>query len=40
LTLPADGYLVRKDIPRGGFPTPDSPAGPAEPDVRLAFYAE
>ena len=33
-----DGYLVRKDFPRGGFPTPDSPAGPAEPDVRLAFY--
>lgn len=35
----SDGYLVRKDIPRGGFPTPDSPAGPPEPDVRLAFYA-
>ena len=33
-----DGYLVRKDIPRGGFPTPETPAGPAEPDVRLAFY--
>jgi CubicO group peptidase (beta-lactamase class C family) len=34
-----NGYLVKKDIPRGGFPTPDSPAGPPEPDVRLAFYA-
>jgi CubicO group peptidase (beta-lactamase class C family) len=33
-----DGYLVKKDIPRGGFPTPDSPPGPVEPDVRLAFY--
>lgn len=33
-----DGYLLKKDIPRGGFPTPDSPPGPPEPDVRLAFY--
>jgi hypothetical protein len=33
-----DGYLLKKDIPRGGFPTPNSPPGPPEPDVRLAFY--
>lgn len=33
-----DGVLIKKDIPRGGFPTPNSPPGPPEPDVRLAFY--
>ncbi len=33
-----DGVLIKKDVPRGGFPTPDSPPGPSEPDVRLAFY--
>lgn len=33
-----DGYLLKKDIPRGGFPTPQTPPGPPEPDVRLAFY--
>lgn len=33
-----EGVLLKKDIPRGGFPTPDSPPGPPEPDVRLAFY--
>ncbi len=33
-----DGCLVKKDIPRGGFPTPNTPPGPPEPDVRLAFY--
>ncbi len=33
-----DGYLVMNEIPRGGFPTPDSPAGPAMPPIRLAFY--
>ncbi len=33
-----DGYLLKKDLPRGGFPTPHSPPGPPEPDVRLAFY--
>ncbi|PWH13161.1 MAG: penicillin-binding protein [Anaerolineae bacterium] len=32
------GVLVKKDIPRGGFPTPHSPPAPPEPDVRLAFY--
>lgn len=33
-----NGYLLYKDIPRGGFPTPETPPGPPEPDVRLAFY--
>lgn len=33
-----DGYLVQKEIPRGGFPTPETPPGPAAPPVRLAFY--
>jgi len=33
-----DGYLVKQDLPRGGFPTPETPPGPAEPEVRLAFY--
>ncbi len=33
-----DGVLIKKDIPRGGFPTPDTPPGAPEPDVRLAFY--
>jgi CubicO group peptidase (beta-lactamase class C family) len=32
------GYLVLQDIPRGGFPTPETPPGPAIPPVRLAFY--
>jgi CubicO group peptidase (beta-lactamase class C family) len=32
------GHLVLYDKPRGGFPTPDSPALPASPPVRLAFY--
>ncbi|MCS6993395.1 MAG: beta-lactamase family protein [Anaerolineales bacterium] len=36
--LPGDGVLIKKDIPRGGFPTPQSPPAPPEPDVRLAFY--
>lgn len=33
-----DGYLVLTDIPRGGFPTPDTPPGPPRPPVRLAFH--
>ena len=33
-----DGYLVHNEIPRGGFPTPETPPGPAAPSVRLAFY--
>ena len=32
------GYLILKDIPRGGFPTPETPPGPAAPSMRLAFY--
>jgi hypothetical protein len=32
------GYLVLYDKPRGGFPTPDSPALPASPPMRMAFY--
>lgn len=37
---PKAGQLIMQEIPRGGFPTPDSPPGPASPPVRLAFYAE
>jgi CubicO group peptidase (beta-lactamase class C family) len=33
-----DGYLVKNEIPRGGFPTPETPPGPAAPPIRLAFY--
>ncbi len=33
-----NGHLVFHDIPRGGFPMPDSPPGPAAPSVRFAFY--
>jgi len=33
-----DGYLVYQEIPRGGFPTPQTPPGPADPPVRLGFY--
>jgi CubicO group peptidase (beta-lactamase class C family) len=33
-----DGYLVLQDIPRGGFPTPETAPGPAIPPMRLAFY--
>ncbi len=32
------GYLIYKEIPRGGFPTPETPPGPAAPPMRLAFY--
>jgi CubicO group peptidase (beta-lactamase class C family) len=31
--------LVLQDIPKGGFPTPDSPPSQPPPPVRLAFYA-
>lgn len=31
--------LVMHEVPRGGFPTPESPPGPAGPPVRFAFYA-
>jgi CubicO group peptidase (beta-lactamase class C family) len=33
-----DGYLIYHHIPLGGFPTPDTPPGPAMPDMRFAFY--
>lgn len=33
-----DGYLVLHEQPRGGFPTPDTPAGPPLPPVRFALY--
>ncbi len=32
-----DGMLVLLEIPKGGFPTVDSPPPPADPPVRLAF---
>jgi CubicO group peptidase (beta-lactamase class C family) len=35
----AKGRLVLHEIPRGGFPTPDSPPGPVSPPGRFAFYA-
>jgi CubicO group peptidase (beta-lactamase class C family) len=35
-----DGGLVLQIIPKGGFPTPDSPAPEAPPAARIAFYAE
>jgi CubicO group peptidase (beta-lactamase class C family) len=35
----AKGKLVMHEIPRGGFPTPDSPPGPVAPPVRFALYA-
>ncbi len=35
---PKAGQLVLHEIPRGGFPTPASPPGPASPPVRFAFY--
>jgi CubicO group peptidase (beta-lactamase class C family) len=31
-------HLVYHHIPQGGFPTPDSPPGPAMPPMRFAFY--
>jgi CubicO group peptidase (beta-lactamase class C family) len=35
-----DGGLIVQVIPKGGFPTVDSPASPPPPPARLAFYAE
>lgn len=32
------GQLIFQNIPLGGFPTPETPPGPALPPVRLAFY--
>ena len=33
-----DDQLIFHHIPLGGFPTPDSPPGPAMPLMRVAFY--
>jgi len=33
-----NGYLMYHHIPLGGFPTPDTPPGPAMPLMRIAFY--
>jgi hypothetical protein len=33
-----NGYLMYHHIPLGGFPTPDTPPGPAMPPMRFAFY--
>ena len=33
-----NGYLTYYHIPLGGFPTPDTPPGPAAPPMRFAFY--
>ncbi len=33
-----DGYLVQNEIPRGGFPTPETPPGPPAPPMRLAMF--
>jgi hypothetical protein len=30
--------LIVNEIPRGGFPTPDVPPGPAGPPMRAALY--
>jgi CubicO group peptidase (beta-lactamase class C family) len=31
-------YLIYHHIPLGGFPTPDTPPGPAMPPMRFSFY--
>ena len=33
-----NGQLIYQHIPLGGFPTPDSPPGPAMPPMRVAFF--
>ena len=33
-------HLVYHHIPLGGFPTPDTPPGPAMPRMRFSFYEE
>ena len=35
-----EGMLVMLEIPKGGFPTADSPPPPADPPVRLAFVED
>lgn len=32
------GHLIYHHIPLGGFPTPDTPPGPAMPRMRFSFY--
>jgi CubicO group peptidase (beta-lactamase class C family) len=39
LTL-GEGMLVMQDIPKGGFPTPETPPPPADPPVRLVFVSD
>jgi CubicO group peptidase (beta-lactamase class C family) len=34
------GHLMYHHIPLGGFPTPDTPPGPAMPLMRFSFYEE
>jgi CubicO group peptidase (beta-lactamase class C family) len=34
------GHLIYHHIPLGGFPTPDTPPGPAMPRMRFSFYDE
>ncbi len=36
---PQGDSLLLNEIPRGGFPTPQTPPGPAMPPVRFQFYA-
>jgi hypothetical protein len=31
-------HLIYHHIPLGGFPTPETPPGPALPPMRFAFY--
>lgn len=33
-------HLVLQEIPRGGFPTPETPPGPAAPPMRAKFFAK
>jgi CubicO group peptidase (beta-lactamase class C family) len=35
-----NGMLTYYPIPLGGFPTPDTPPGPAHPPVRIAFHEQ
>jgi CubicO group peptidase (beta-lactamase class C family) len=35
-----EGALILQVIPKGGFPTPDTPPPPADPPVRLAFVRD
>ena len=33
-----NGYLIYQHIPLGGFPTPETPPGPAMPPMRFGFF--